>query len=163
MEIKKRILCLDIGEKRIGIAVSDAMWFGSIPIGTIKRDNNSIKTIIDYLKEYNTDTILIGLPYNMDGSLGFQAERCLDLVRLPFVADQLKKMANENKTKENKDAIIENLKYERDSIIREKETILEAFNVCIKELEEIRKRFMVLTSKKVQDFIEQVKEDQNGR
>ena len=91
------------------------------------------------------------------------AERCLDLVRLPFVADQLKKMANENKTKENKDAIIENLKYERDSIIREKETILEAFNVCIKELEEIRKRFMVLTSKKVQDFIEQVKEDQNGR
>ena len=81
MEIKKRILCLDIGEKRIGIAVSDAMWFGSIPIGTIKRDNNSIKTIIDYLKEYNTDTILIGLPYNMDGSLGFQAERCLDFIK----------------------------------------------------------------------------------
>lgn len=66
-------------------------------------------------------------------------------------------------TKEQLIALCENLTYERNNIIREKETILEAFNICIKELEEIRKRFMILTSKKVQDFIEQTKENQNGR
>ena len=62
------------------------------------------------------------------------------------------------KTKKELIDICENLTYERDNIIQEKETILEAFNICIKELEEIRKRFMILTSKKVQDFIEKAKE-----
>ena len=78
MVIKKRIIALDIGTKRIGIAVSDALWLGASPIETIKRDNGSIEKIKNLCKEYNTNTILIGVPYNMDGSLGFQATDCLN-------------------------------------------------------------------------------------
>ena len=81
MVIKKRIIALDIGTKRIGIAVSDALWLGASPIETIKRDNGSIEKIKNLCKEYNTNTILIGVPYNMDGSLGFQAKDCLNFIK----------------------------------------------------------------------------------
>ena len=70
-----------IGTKRIGIAVSDALWLGASPIETIKRDNGSIEKIKNLCKEYNTNTILIGVPYNMDGSLGFQAKDCLNFIK----------------------------------------------------------------------------------
>ena len=80
MVIKKRIIALDIGTKRIGIAVSDALWLGASPIETIKRDKSSIEKIKSVCKEYKTNTILIGVPYNMDGSLGFQAKDCLNFI-----------------------------------------------------------------------------------
>lgn len=83
MEVKKRIIALDIGTKRIGIAVCDALWLGATSIGTIdrKNDKKSLDKIEEICKEYNTDTILIGIPYNMDGTLGFQAKNCIDFIK----------------------------------------------------------------------------------
>lgn len=83
MELKKRIICLDIGTKRIGVAVSDALWLGASPVKLIlrKEDKKAHEEIKEICKEYNTDTILIGVPYNMDGSLGFQAKNCLDFIK----------------------------------------------------------------------------------
>ncbi len=83
MEIKKRIVALDIGTKRIGVAVSDALMLGASPVKVIKRqdDQSALKEIVAILEEYNTDTILIGVPYNMDGTLGFQAKNCLDFIK----------------------------------------------------------------------------------
>ncbi len=83
MEIKKRIVALDIGTKRIGVAVSDGLRLGAVPLKVIQRTDdkkaiNEIKLILD---EYKTDLILIGLPYNMDGTLGFQAKNCLDFIK----------------------------------------------------------------------------------
>jgi len=85
MGIKKRILALDIGTKRIGTAISDALWLGATPLKTIlrKEDNKAREEVIKILEEYNTDIILIGIPYNMDGSLGFQAKNCLNFIK-PF-------------------------------------------------------------------------------
>ena len=82
MDIKKRIISLDIGTKRIGIAVSDAMWMGATPLYTIERkdDPSALAKIEEICKEYNTDTILIGIPYNMDGTLGFQAQNCIKFI-----------------------------------------------------------------------------------
>ncbi len=82
MAIKKRILALDIGTKRIGIAISDALWLGATPVKTINRtdDNKARIEIENILKEYMADTILIGVPYNMDGTLGFQAKNCIDFI-----------------------------------------------------------------------------------
>ena len=83
MELKKRIVALDIGTKRIGVAVSDGLGFGAVPLKLIIRKND--KLALDEIKkicnEYRTDTILIGVPYNMDGSLGFQAKNCLDFIK----------------------------------------------------------------------------------
>ncbi len=82
MVIKKRIVSLDIGTKRIGVAVSDALWLGATPLCTIERkdDKSALEKIEKICKEYNTDTILIGIPYNMDGSIGFQAKNCIKFI-----------------------------------------------------------------------------------
>lgn len=83
MELKKRIVALDIGTKRIGIAVSDALGLGASPVKTIlrKNDKQALEEIKSILEEYKTDAILIGVPYNMDGTLGFQAKNCLNFIK----------------------------------------------------------------------------------
>lgn len=82
MELRKRIIALDIGDKRIGVAVSDSFWMGATPLKTINRVNDAsvLDEIRKIAKEYNTDKILIGIPYNMDGSLGFQAKKSLKFI-----------------------------------------------------------------------------------
>ena len=86
MGIKGRIVALDIGTKRIGVAVCDPMWIVVSKVGLVERKNSpkddqmaldEIKKICD---EYNTKTILIGVPYNMDGTLGFQAQKLYLLI-----------------------------------------------------------------------------------
>ena len=83
MELRKRILALDIGTKRIGVAISDVFWMGATPIKTINRkdDKTALGEIEKICREYNTNTILIGIPYNMDGTLGFQAKNCLNFIK----------------------------------------------------------------------------------
>lgn len=81
MEIKKRIISLDIGTKRIGVAVCDALYITVTPLKTIPRNEKSIEIIKEICKEYSTDTILMGIPYNMDGTLGYQAKNCLDFIK----------------------------------------------------------------------------------
>lgn len=82
MELKKRIVALDIGTKRIGVATCDALWISANPLKTINRNNDKIalEEIKKICQEYQTDTILIGIPYNMDGTLGFQAKNCLKFI-----------------------------------------------------------------------------------
>ena len=82
MGIKKRIVALDIGTKRIGVATCDALWMCANPLKTIIRNNDKVtlEEIKKICQEYQTDTILIGVPYNMDGTLGFQAENCLKFI-----------------------------------------------------------------------------------
>ena len=82
MELKKRIVALDIGTKRIGIATCDVFWMSANPLKTIERKNDKValEEIKKICQEYQTDTILIGIPYNMDNSLGFQAKNCLNFI-----------------------------------------------------------------------------------
>ena len=74
---KERIIALDIGDRRIGIAVSDPLGLTAQPVETYTRvgykpDVRHIRSIAD---QYQTNRILSGLPRNMDGSEGFQAEK----------------------------------------------------------------------------------------
>lgn len=78
--MNERIVCLDIGDVRIGVAVSDPSGMIATPVEVIRRigwgpDTKKIKAICDY---YNTNRILSGLPLNMDGSEGFQARKVRD-------------------------------------------------------------------------------------
>ncbi len=73
----KRILGLDVGDKRIGVAVSDALGWTAQAVkvlnrGTIEEDLAELREIIEY---YGVDELVIGLPKNMDGSLGDRAEQ----------------------------------------------------------------------------------------
>lgn len=73
----KRIIALDVGDRRIGIAVSDPLGYTAQPIETYTRvgygpDTRRIKQLAE---QYETDRILCGLPLNMDGTQGFQTEK----------------------------------------------------------------------------------------
>ena len=78
--MKERIVCLDIGDVRIGVAVSDPTGTIASPVEVITRvgwgpDTQRIRAVCD---RYETDRILSGLPLNMDGSEGFQARKVRD-------------------------------------------------------------------------------------
>lgn len=72
-----RILCLDVGDKRIGIAVSDAMRLIASPHSVYTRVGYGpdVKHIQALCRETEAVMVLCGLPRNMDGSVGFQAEK----------------------------------------------------------------------------------------
>ncbi len=75
--MNERIVCLDIGDVRIGVAVSDPTGTIATPVEVIKRvgwgpDTRKVKDICD---RYETIRILSGLPLNMDGTERFQAEK----------------------------------------------------------------------------------------
>ena len=71
-------MALDIGTKRIGIALSDFLQIISNAHSTIPRipEENAIKEITRIAKENRVEQIIIGIPINMDGTFGFQAEDC---------------------------------------------------------------------------------------
>lgn len=75
--MNERIVALDIGDVRIGVAVSDPSRMIAVPVEVITRigwgpDVRRIKEICD---RYETNIIVSGLPLNMDGTEGFQAEK----------------------------------------------------------------------------------------
>jgi len=76
-QIEYLALALDVGQKRIGVAGCDRTGLIAHGITTILRqsweaDLAQIETLI---KERQIDTLVVGLPYNMDGSLGYQAKQ----------------------------------------------------------------------------------------
>ncbi len=75
-----RYLALDLGEKRIGVAVSDEFGMTAQPLGVIERSvfDSDVKKIRKLIEDYNVHTVVIGLPRNMDGSLGPQAVKALE-------------------------------------------------------------------------------------
>lgn len=73
-----KIMALDIGTKRIGVALSDFLHVVATPILCVPREPEieAIKTILKLAKDNHVKTIVVGLPINMDGSKGAQAEDC---------------------------------------------------------------------------------------
>jgi len=70
-----RLLGLDVGEKRIGVAVTDPTGLFAQPVSTIMRGTNDIREIADLVKEYDITEVVVGLPVNMNGSIGPGAEK----------------------------------------------------------------------------------------
>lgn len=72
-----RILCLDVGDKRIGIAMSDEMRLIATPHSVYTRVGfgPDVKHIAGLCQQHQVSFVLCGLPKNMDGSIGFQAEK----------------------------------------------------------------------------------------
>lgn len=74
-----RILGLDVGDKTIGVAVSDPLGYTAQGIDTIRRRNleYDINEIIKFYREFQCSTIVVGLPKNMNGTLGPSGEKIL--------------------------------------------------------------------------------------
>ena len=75
-------MALDIGTKRIGIALSDYLLILAHGHSYIPREpeDKAIETILKIAKENNVQKIVAGIPLNMDGTKGFQAQDCKDFV-----------------------------------------------------------------------------------
>ena len=71
-----RILGIDYGNKRVGIAVSDALGWTAQPLTTLKQHGHQelLLELKDYIEKYDVEKIIVGMPYNMDGSRGKRAE-----------------------------------------------------------------------------------------
>ena len=72
-----RIMGLDIGDRRIGVALSDPQGILASPITIIEgRDKDTvINAILDVIEKNGVGRIIVGLPVSMDGNIGPQAEK----------------------------------------------------------------------------------------
>ena len=75
-----RILGIDYGDRRVGISVSDPLGFTAQGVCTLENKvfekmMENLKKIID---EYNPTEIVLGMPKNMDGSIGFRGETTME-------------------------------------------------------------------------------------
>jgi len=70
---------LDIGSRKIGVAISDELGVTAQGLKSIeiKSKDNAFEELVDIIKNFKIDKIVIGLPKNMDGSIGRQAEKVL--------------------------------------------------------------------------------------
>ncbi len=77
-----RILALDIGSKRIGIAVSDELGLTAQGLESYQCSNlgADLQYIVSLANHYNAQEIVVGMPYNMNGSEGPQVERVRAIV-----------------------------------------------------------------------------------
>ncbi len=75
--MNEQIVGLDIGDVRIGVAVSDASRLIASPVEVITRVGwgPDTRKILEICRRYNTEIVVSGLPLNMDGSEGFQAQK----------------------------------------------------------------------------------------
>ena len=79
-----RVIALDVGDVRIGVAISDPTGTIAQPLEVYKRvgygpDSRYVKALCD---RHETDQVLLGLPLNMDGTLGGQAQKAQDFGRV---------------------------------------------------------------------------------
>ncbi len=74
------IMAVDLGLKRTGVAVSDSTENFAFPKGVVFEHNETrlLEKLSAAAKEYGAELIVVGLPKNMDGTLGFRAEECTE-------------------------------------------------------------------------------------
>jgi len=75
-----RILGLDVGDKTVGVAVSDPLGVIATGVTTIDRVGIRKDTgrVIDYIREYDCETVVIGLPLSLDGDDSIQTQKVRD-------------------------------------------------------------------------------------
>jgi len=84
-----KVLGVDYGEKRTGIAISDDLGLIANPIKTITETNKTclINEILQIIKENNIEKVIVGKPLNMNGTEGMRVQKTIEF------ADDLEKQA----------------------------------------------------------------------
>lgn len=76
-----KIMSIDYGDVRTGVALSDAMGMLASPHTVIKESYQPklVTKLLEIIDEYNIQTVVIGLPRNMDGTYGYRCDECRTL------------------------------------------------------------------------------------
>lgn len=74
-----RVIALDVGDVRIGVAVSDPSRLIAQPVEVYRRVGYSpdCRYVLSLAQRFETDEVLLGLPLNMDGTRGSQAQKAM--------------------------------------------------------------------------------------
>ena len=72
-----RLLALDVGERRIGVAISDSIGILASPLTTIRRrsEERDVRAVLDLADEHDVGGIVVGVPYSLSGERGPQARQ----------------------------------------------------------------------------------------
>jgi len=76
-----KIMGMDIGDKRIGIALSDEEGKTSIPHKVLENNRDFSDKLLKILDKENIEKIIVGIPYTLKGEIGNQAEKVIDFVK----------------------------------------------------------------------------------
>lgn len=77
-----RVMGLDVGKKRIGVAVSDPLGWTAQGVGVIDRTRPDwMRRLAELIAENGVKAIVVGFPRNMDGSIGPRGKACQELAR----------------------------------------------------------------------------------
>jgi len=89
--IGMRILAVDYGLARIGLAVSDPTGLLAQGLSVLKRESDglAVRAIAEVVREYGVDEAVVGLPRNMDGSVGPRAKACQRFAELLHEAAEI--------------------------------------------------------------------------
>ena len=79
-----RILSVDFGDTRTGLAISDPSRFLASGIGTVSPGGieKTAQKVTEIAVDQKASSIVVGLPRNMDGSEGFRAQRCIEFAQM---------------------------------------------------------------------------------
>ena len=70
-----KIMGLDVGDRRIGIATSDPLEIVASPREVLRRDGHEIEFLERFVREEEIELIVVGMPYNEEGQIGPQARK----------------------------------------------------------------------------------------
>ncbi len=77
-----RILALDVGDHHIGIAITDELEISVYPVKVLVRDGDEINEICSLITEKGVKKIIVGLPKNLKGEIGPQAQKVLQFAEV---------------------------------------------------------------------------------
>lgn len=106
-----RILGLDIGMRRIGVALSDAMGWTAQPLETVQvhKDGRHLRRIAALCKEHNAEHVVAGVPYEMDGREGPSVRRVRKVLKAiePLVGMEIEEIDERLTTKQAERVLIQ--------------------------------------------------------
>jgi putative Holliday junction resolvase len=81
MAAEGRILAIDYGTKRVGVAVSDPLRVIAQGLGTLQNDGSLFRELAGIIREGSVSLVVVGMPYGPDGGLGGKAEEVTEFIR----------------------------------------------------------------------------------
>jgi len=81
LKLRRRILGIDLGKARIGVAVSDELGLLAHPLETIPAGNGAARRIAQIVRAKNAERVVVGLPRHMNGSAGEGAVEALGFAK----------------------------------------------------------------------------------
>ena len=77
-----RICALDVGDRTVGVAVSDPLEITANPREVLRRDGKELERLADMVSSEGIEHVVVGMPYTLRGEIGPQAQKVLEFVKL---------------------------------------------------------------------------------